>query len=103
MGEAARKEAVSLLAALIRAAEAQPQTDTAHAPLSGRQPLLSDGRKHRTAALAEEHGASFGRIEFIDRVDGELRRLDLQDPKLRKRARILEGADQLRQRLLDSS
>ena len=62
----------------------------------------SVGKVKGLAAFAEDCGSAFGRIEFADRVDGQIKRLNFQDPETRKRAKILEGSDQLRQLLLDS-
>ena len=53
------------------------------------------------ADFAAKHGDDFGRIEFIDRVDGVLKRLNLRDPKLQQRAKTIEGIDHLKQLLED--
>lgn len=53
------------------------------------------------ANFAAKHRDRFGRIEFLDRVDGELTRLDLRDPVVQQRAKTVEGIDSLRQMLSD--
>lgn len=62
----------------------------------------SVGKVRGLANFASKHGDQFGRIEFLDRVDGVLKRLDLKDPTMQQRARAIEGIDGLRQ-LLDSA
>jgi type III restriction enzyme len=59
----------------------------------------SVGKVRGLANFAAKHGDRFGRIEFLDRVDGSLRRLDLRDPAMQQRAKTIEGIDSLRQLL----
>lgn len=53
------------------------------------------------AAFAEAHGHRFGRIQMLDEVDGELKRLDFTKPDTRKRVNALDSSDALRQLLAD--
>jgi hypothetical protein len=50
----------------------------------------------------KETSGEFGRIEFIDRIGKELKRINVKDPAVRKRAKTLEGAAQLKQPLEDA-
>lgn len=47
------------------------------------------------AVYTEEHGHRFGRIELIDRVDGQLRRLDLKNKKTREQVKAVVTNDGL--------
>lgn len=47
------------------------------------------------AVYAEEHGHRFGRVELIDRVDGQLRRLDMKDRKIRDQVKAVVTNDGL--------
>lgn len=47
------------------------------------------------AVYAAEHGHRFGRIELIDNIDGRLRRLDLQDKKVREQVKAIANNDGL--------
>lgn len=47
------------------------------------------------ARYAEKHGARFGRIQVIAKVDDQLRRLELTDPKVRNAVAVIETSDAL--------
>ena len=45
--------------------------------------------------IAEEHGHRFGRIEVIDKIEGQLLRLDLKDKTVRKQVQAVTTSDGL--------
>ena len=47
------------------------------------------------ARYAKEHGHRFGRIEIIDKTDGQLRRLNLKDHKIRNQVNTVTNTDGL--------
>lgn len=49
------------------------------------------------ALFAENHGTKFGRIQLLDEVNGELKRLDFKKTDIRKRIKALDSAPALRQ------
>jgi type III restriction enzyme len=53
------------------------------------------GKAHGLAWFAERHKHHFGRIELIDEIDGNLRRLDLRDDNIRALVLTAESNDAL--------
>lgn len=49
------------------------------------------------AKFAENHGPKFGRIQLLDEVGGQLKRLDFKRPDIRQRVKALDSPSALRQ------